>query len=197
VSALRARPTEHTHIVLGGLGMARNYERRWAAFVLNQALGGGMASRLFQEIREQRGLVYSVYSYNGMYSDTGTFAVYAGTTPRKAEEVLQVTRDELDRALAEGLNDEELHRAKGHLAGATILALEDTGSRMSRLGKALTTGVPLLTLDQTLQAIEVVTAEDVMAAGRELLGGPWTLAMVGPVEELDATTFDRYIAPAA
>ena len=193
---LRARPTEQTHIVFGGQGLPRGDDRRWAAGVLNQALGGGMASRLFQEIREQRGLVYSVYSYNGMYADSGTFAVYAGTTPHKADEVLAVTRAELDRAFADGLTTEELERAKGHLAGSTILALEDTGSRMSRLGKAFITDVPLLTLDQTLAAIEAVTARDVLDVAGLLLGGPWTLAMVGPVDDVDPSAYDEYVAAA-
>ena len=195
-TVLYARPTEQTHLVFGGAGMARNDDRRWAAGVLNQALGGGMASRLFQEVRERRGLVYSVYSYNGMYADSGTFAVYAGTTPRKADEVLAVTRAELDKALAGGLTDEELERAKGHLAGSTILALEDSGSRMSRLGKAFTSDVPLLTLDETLAAIEAVTPDDVREAARMLLSGPWTLAMVGPVEDIDPAAYDEYVAAA-
>ena len=195
-TVLRARPTEQTHLVFGGRGIARNDDRRWAAGVLNQALGGGMASRLFQEVRERRGLVYSVYSYNGMYADSGTFAVYAGSTPRKADEVLKVTRAELDKALAEGLTDEELDRAKGHLAGSTILALEDTGSRMSRLGKAFTTDTPLLTLDETLAAIEAVTPDAVREAARVLLSGPWTLAMVGPVDGLDPAVYDDYVAAA-
>ena len=195
-AVLRARPTEQTHLVFGGAGMARNDERRWAAGVLNQALGGGMASRLFQEVRERRGLVYSVYSYNGMYADIGTFAVYAGTTPRKADEVLAVTRAELDRTLTSGLTGDELERAKGHLAGSTILALEDSGSRMSRLGKAFTTDVPLLTLDETLRAVEAVTADDVREAAQLLLSGPWTLAMVGPVGDIDPSTYDEYVAAA-
>src|SRR5688572_3909932 len=195
-TVLRARPTEQTHIVFGGPGIPRGDDRRWAAGVLNQALGGGMASRLFQEIREQRGLVYSVYSYNGMYADSGTFAVYAGTTPRKADEVLAVTRAELDKALADGLTDEELVRAKGHLAGSTILALEDSGSRMSRLGKSFTSDVPLLSLDETLAAIEAVTPDDVREAARLLLSGPWTLAMVGPVEDVDPAGYDEYVSAA-
>jgi predicted Zn-dependent peptidase len=196
-TVLRPRPTEQTHIVLGGPGLRRNDDRRWAAGVLNQALGGGMASRLFQEVRERRGLVYSVYSYNGMYADAGTFAVYAGTAPRKADEVLEVTRSELDRALADGLTDEELDRAKGHLAGATVLSLEDSGSRMSRLGKALCADVPLLTLDETLAAIEAVSAGDVRAVAASLLGGPWTLAMVGPLEGVRPDAYHRYVAAAA
>jgi predicted Zn-dependent peptidase len=195
-TVLRPRPTEQTHLVFGGRGLARNDDRRWAAAVLNQALGGGMASRLFQEIRERRGLVYSVYSYNGMYADTGTFAVYAGTTPRKADDVLAVTRAELDRVLAEGLSNEELDRAKGHLAGATVLALEDSGSRMSRLGKAFTTDTPLLSLDDTLATVGAVTAADVQDAAEALLAGPWTLAMVGPVDDVDPAGYDEFTSAA-
>ncbi len=184
-------------IVLGGPGLARDDERRFAAGVLNQALGGGMASRLFQEVRERRGLVYTVYSYNGMHADAGTFAVYAGTTPRKAGEVLAVTRAELDRAVADGLTDAELQRAKGHLAGSMVLALEDTSSRMSRLGKALITGSPLLSLDDSIAAIEDVTGEQVLDVARVQLSGPWTLAMVGPLDGADPADYERYVASAA
>ncbi|MBA2529707.1 MAG: insulinase family protein [Euzebyales bacterium] len=196
-TVLRPRPTEQTHLVLGGPGIARADERRYAAGVLNQALGGGMASRLFQEVRERRGLVYTVYSYNGMHADTGTFAVYAGTAPRKACEVLRVVRTELDKALTDGLTAEELARAKGHLAGSTVLALEDTSSRMSRIGKALVTGAPLPSLDEIITSIEAVTADDVRHVAQVLLAGPWTLAMVGPLEGTDPAIFDRYVAPAA
>lgn len=196
-AVLRSRPTEQTHLVLGGPGVSRSDDRRFAAGVLNQALGGGMASRLFQEIRERRGLVYTVYSYNGMHADTGSFAVYAGTAPHKADDVLQVVRSELDRALDEGLTEPELERAKGHLNGSTVLALEDTSSRMSRLGKALSTGSPLLTLDETIAAVEAVTLDDVLEVGRLLLAGPWTLAMVGPFDGADTADYDRYVRPAA
>jgi predicted Zn-dependent peptidase len=196
-TAVHKRPTEQAHLVLGGAGLARNDERRFTASVLNQALGGGMASRLFQEVRERRGLAYSVYSYQGQHTDTGTFAVYAGTTPRKAGEVLDVVRAELTRVLAEGLSDAELERAQGHLAGATILALEDTGSRMSRLGKALCTATPLLSLDETLAGIEAVTRDDVDAVAQVLLAGPFTLAVVGPYAAADRRRFARYTEPAA
>ena len=191
--AVRPRPTEQLHLVLGGQGLARNDDRRWAAAVLNQALGGGMASRLFQEVRERRGLVYTVYSYNGMHADTGTFAVYAGTAPRKAGEVLTVTRGEVDAVLADGLGDDELERAKGHLAGSTVLALEDTGSRMTRLGKALTTGTPLLTLDETIAAVEGVSTDDVKDVAKVLLGGPWTLAVVGPKDAAKSKKFAPFV----
>jgi predicted Zn-dependent peptidase len=108
--------------------------------------------------------------------------------------VLRVTRAEIDRLAAEGLDDDELGRAKGHLAGSTVLALEDTGSRMTRLGKALTTGSPLLTLDETIAAVEAVTGQDIRDVGDLLLGGPWTLAVVGPPNAVRRANFDAFVA---
>jgi predicted Zn-dependent peptidase len=193
---VRSRPTEQAHLVIGGRGLPRSSERRYAARVLNQALGGGMASRLFQEIREQRGLAYSVYSYHGPHVDAGTFAVYAGTAPHRVHEVLTVVRAELDKVREEGLTAEELKRARGHLAGSMVLSLEDTGSRMHRLGTALVTGSPLLSLDETINAIEAVTADDVSAVAERLLAGPFTLAVVGPLDDVPADGFDRYVKAA-
>src|SRR5690606_9219525 len=140
-------------------GLARGHELRFAQSVLNQAVGGGMASRLFQEIREKRGLAYSVYSYPAQHTDTGTFAVYAGTTPAKVGEVIGVMREELEAVRTKGLTDEEFSRAKRNLAGSVVLSLEDTSSRMSRIGKALATDGPLLGLDDVLAEIEAVTPE--------------------------------------
>jgi predicted Zn-dependent peptidase len=194
---LRERPTEQSHLVLGGVGLARGDERRFAASVLNQALGGGMASRLFQEVREKRGLVYSVYSYQGMHTDAGSFAVYAGTAPAKVTTVLDVVRTELDRARREGITDAELERAKGNLAGSMLLSLEDTGSRMGRLGKGIATDSELLTLDETLAAVEAVTHDDVREVAAELLSGPFTLAGVGPVGDLDADALGDHCEAAA
>jgi len=191
-TALRDKPTEQTHIVLGGAGLARGDDRRWAAAVLNQALGGGMASRLFQEVRERRGLVYSVYSYQDMSVDTGTFAVYAGTAPRKVDEVLETVRTEFARTLESGLSDEELERAKGSLAGSLVLNLESTSSRMTRLGKAIATGTPLLSLDEMLAAVGAVTHGDVAAVSDVLVSGPFTLAMVGPVDGVDEDDLARF-----
>jgi predicted Zn-dependent peptidase len=191
---VRPRPTEQSHVVLGGLGLARNDPRRFAASVLNQALGGGMASRLFQEVRERRGLAYSVYSYQGMHADTGTFAVYAGTTPAKVRTVLDVLRAELDGARGDGLGDAELQRARGHLAGSIVLALEDTGSRMMRLGKAVTTGTELLTLDQTIAAIEAVDHDAVQEVADAVLAGPFTLAVVGPHDGETEADYAAYTA---
>ena len=181
--SVRPRPTEQTHLVLGGLGLARSDERRHAAHVLDQALGGGMASRLFQEIRERRGLAYSVFSYLSLHAEGGIFGIYAGTAPGRAATVLDVLGDELDRAITDGFGDAELARARGALTGSLVLALEDTASRMSRLGKSLITGTPLLALDDLIARIDAVTTDHVAEVAQELLGGPRTLAVVGPVEE--------------
>jgi predicted Zn-dependent peptidase len=192
----RKRPTEQAHLVLGGAGLSRADERRFAAGVLNQALGGGMASRLFQEVREKRGLAYSVYSYHGMHNDTGNFAVYAGTAPQTAMEVLEVVLEELDKVCADGLTGEELTRAKGHMAGALVLGLEDSGSRMNRLGKSLLTGTPVLSLDETIAAVEAVTSEQVLGVARTLLGGPKALALVGPFGAAERKAFARRLQAA-
>ena len=181
---VRDRPTEQAHVVLGGMGISRGDPRRFAASVLNQALGGGMASRLFQEIRERRGLVYSVYSYQGSYIDGGTFAVYAGTAPGKVPTVVELVRGELDRTLRKGLSSGELERAKGNMAGSMLLALEDTGSRMGRLGKGLSTDTEVLSLDDTLAAVEAVTMDEVRAVAEDLLTGPFKLVVVGPGGQL-------------
>jgi predicted Zn-dependent peptidase len=192
---LRSRPVEQCHVVLGGPGLRRADDRRFAAHVLNQALGGGMASRLFQEVRERRGLAYTTYSYQGMHLDSGSFAVYAGTSPVKVATLLDVLREQLDTVRREGLDDGELARAKSHLAGSMVLALEDTGSRMVRLGKSIATSTPLLSLDDILAAIESVTHDDVREVADLLLAGPYTLTIVGPLEEADAADFAAVPAP--
>jgi len=191
LAVVRKRPTEQAHLVIGGPGLSRLDDRRFAASVLSQALGGGMASRLFQEVREKRGLVYSVYSYQAMHNDAGNFAVYAGTSPRTAPEVLHVVRDEFAKMCADGLTEEELGRAKGHLAGSLVLALEDTGSRMNRLGKSMITGAPLLSLDETIAAVEAVTLADVDEVAKLMLGGPLALAVVGPFGATERREFER------
>ncbi|MGI9017979.1 MAG: M16 family metallopeptidase [Euzebya sp.] len=182
---VRTRPTEQAHVVMGGLGLPRGHELRWAQAVLNQALGGGMASRLFQEVREKRGLAYSVYSYPTAYADSGTFSVYAGTSPNKAAQVIEVIREETAAVQKNGLDNEELQRAKGYLTGATLMALEDTSSRMTRIGRALTTDTPLLSLDQIMAEIEAVGPTQVAEVAQLLLGGQQSVAVVGPLEAAD------------
>jgi predicted Zn-dependent peptidase len=195
--AVVPRPTEQAHVVLGTSGLHRGDDQRFVASVLNQLLGGGMASRLFQEVRERRGLAYSVYSYQAMYTDTGTFAVYAGTAPHKLRTVLDVVVGEFDRLLDGGLDGDEIARSKGHLRGSLVLALEDTGSRMTRLGKAIVTGTPLLSLDDTVAAVDAVTVEDVQALAGRFLTGPFTLAAAGSLPKGTERHLDRYAQPAA
>ena len=177
------RTTEQANVVLGGVGVSRTDERRFALGVLNSALGGGMSSRLFQEIREKRGLAYSVFSYHAQYADTGLFGVYAGCVPRKVDDVLAICRDELDKVAAAGITAEELDRGKGQLRGSLVLGLEDTGSRMSRIGKAELVYGELLSVDALLERIDRVTLEDVASVAADLVTSHPTLAVVGPFDE--------------
>jgi predicted Zn-dependent peptidase len=177
------RPTEQAHLVLGVPALSRVDERRFALGVLNGALGGGMSSRLFQEIREKRGLAYSVYSYASHHAETGMFGVYAGCQPAKAAEVLEICRDQLDLVARSGITAEELTRGKGQLAGALVLGLEDTGSRMSRLGKAELVYGEILTVDELLDRIKAVTLEQVREVAASVLSAKQTLAVIGPFDE--------------
>ena len=122
--------------------------------VLSAALGGGMSSRLFQRIREERGLAYSVYSFAGGYADAGQFGVYAGCQPGKAEEVLSLMRDELDAVAAGALTEDEIARGKGQMRGSLVLGLEDIGSRMTRIGKAETADGDIVDVDQLLARVD-------------------------------------------
>lgn len=182
-----SRPTEQAHVVLGVPGLTRGDERRYALSVLSTALGGGMSSRLFQEVREKRGLAYSVYSYVQGFSDTGTFGVYAGCLPAKVDTVLDVCLNQLEDVAAHGLTEDELRRGKGQVRGATVLGQEDPGARMSRIGKSELHGEPLLPLSEVLQRVESVSEGDIRHVARELLDAPMTLAVIGPFDE--TTTF--------
>ena len=148
--------------------------------MLNAALGGGMSSRLFQEIREKRGLAYSVYSYTSQYADTGQFGIYVGCLPSKVDEVLKICRDEVARVVADGLTDEEIVRGKGQMRGGLVLGLEDTGSRMSRIGKSELVYDELLSVDEVLGRIEAVTPDEIAEVRRDVLTRPLTLAVIGP-----------------
>jgi predicted Zn-dependent peptidase len=177
------RPTEQANLVLGASGVDRLDERRFALGVLNAALGGGMSSRLFQEIREKRGLAYSVYSFTSHYADTGVVGVYAGCHPKRAVDVLDLCRAQLTAVAAAGVTAEELDRGKGQMRGGLVLGLEDTGSRMSRLGKAELVYGELMTVDEILGRISAVTLEDVQDVAFDLLRGPMALAAIGPYDD--------------
>jgi predicted Zn-dependent peptidase len=181
--AVRGRPTEQAHICVGTPGLARGDARRYAFGVVNDAIGGGMSSRLFQEIREKRGLAYSVYSYHSLHAETGEFVIYAGTTPSKAEEVLAIIEHELEAVAEKGITDQELDRAKEHLKGSTMLALEETSGRMSRLGKSELAHGEILSLDDVIERIDAVTAEDCRDIAEVVLTRPRALAVIGPFED--------------
>jgi predicted Zn-dependent peptidase len=176
------RPTEQANVVVGTTSLVATDPRRYSMSVLNAVLGGGMSSRLFQEIREVRGLAYSVYSFASGYSDSGYFGLYAGCTPAKVDEVISLLVSELRRLASGGVPEEELVRAHGQLSGGLVLGLEDTGSRMSRLGKAELVHGEYLGLDQALARIRAVTAADVQALAVDLSSRPLTLAVVGPFD---------------
>ena len=176
------RPTEQAHLVLGVPGVPRHDERRWALGVLNAVLGGGMSSRLFQEVREKRGLAYSVYSYSSSYADSGLFGIYAGCQPKRVEQVLDICREELGKVIEEGITEEELRRAIGQISGSTVLGMEDTGSLMNRIGKAELSYGHHLSVDEMLAKIAAVTLEDVHAVARDVLGAHRpSLALIGPI----------------
>lgn len=179
------RDTEQVNLLLGSTALRRDDARRPALHVLTTALGGGTSSRLFQQVREVRGLAYSVYAGSSAYADTGTVEVYAGCTPGKVDEVLAVIREQLAGVARDGLTDDEVARSKGALRGSTVLDLEDTAARMSRLGKAALVHAELLTPDELLRRIAAVTPDDVRAVADDVLRRPLSLAAVGPLADHD------------
>jgi predicted Zn-dependent peptidase len=183
---LVSRPIEQANLVLGCEGLARTDERRFALGVLNAALGGGMSSRLFQEVREKRGLAYSVYSFTAQHADTGMWGVYAGCLPSKADEVLSICVAEIAKIVDKGLTDAELDRGKGQVRGGMVLGLEDPSSRMTRLGKSELVYPDLEPVDELIAAIGAVTHDDVRAIASEVLTRAKALAVVGPFDDPDA-----------
>jgi len=177
------RPVEQANIIMGCPTIVATDDRRFVMSVLNAVLGGGMSSRLFQEIREKRGLVYSTYSFTAAYADAGYFGMYAGCTPSKVRQVLDLLGVELDKLAKEGITEEELRKAVGQLSGGIVLALEDTGSRMSRLGRAELVSGEFQDIDETLARIKAVTVDEVQELARELAAAPRTITVVGPFEE--------------
>ncbi|MFF8833525.1 M16 family metallopeptidase [Streptomyces sp. NPDC015131] len=189
-----SRRTEQAHVVLGVPGLARTDDRRWALGVLNTALGGGMSSRLFQEVREKRGLAYSVYSYTSGFADCGLFGVYAGCRPSQVHDVLRICRDELDRVAHEGLTDDEVERAIGQLKGSTVLGLEDTGALMNRIGKSELCWGDQMSVDDMLARMAAVTPDDVRDVAAELLGRRPSLSVIGPLKDKQADRLHTAVA---
>ncbi|PGH52470.1 pitrilysin family protein [Streptomyces sp. Ru87] len=188
------RRTEQAHVILGMPGLARTDDRRWAMGVLSAALGGGMSSRLFQEVREKRGLAYSVYSYTSGYADCGLFGVYAGCRPAQVHDVLKICRDELEQVAEHGLTDEEMRRAAGQLSGGAVLGLEDTGALMNRIGKGELCWGEQMSVDDMLANITAVTPDEVRAVARDVLGQRPSLSVIGPLKDKQAARLHEAVA---
>jgi predicted Zn-dependent peptidase len=163
-----SKETEQYHLALGGPGIPRGDDRRFALRVLDTLLGGSTSSRLFQEVREKRGLAYSVYSYASHYADTGQVALYVGTRPDNVAEAMGVIGAELRRLQEDGVSPEELERARDNAKGRTVLSMESSATRMNRIGSSVLMGVPLLTVDELLARVDAVTLDDVVELAREL-----------------------------
>ena len=177
------RRTEQYHVVLAAPGIARDDERRYAVSLLDAILGGSASSRLFQEIREKRGMAYSVYTYGSQYAETGQVGIYVGTREDNLRECLDVTAAELADVAAGSLRPGELDRAKENLEGRLLLSLESTSNRMTRLGRALITDTELVSIPETISRIRAVAEEDVAAAAGELFAPErLSVAGIGPRE---------------
>jgi predicted Zn-dependent peptidase len=176
--AFLCKETEQMHVCLGGRGLPRNDSRRFVLSVLDSLLGGSLSSRLFQEVREKRGLVYSIYSFSSMYRETGMVGVYFGCRPDRLAQVTETVEAELGRVSTEPVPAEELQRAKEHLKGRLILGLESTHSRMNRLGKGLLTDSEILGMDELTRRVDAVDAERVLELAAELFD-PAELSVAG------------------
>src|SRR3954453_23063275 len=177
------RGTEQAHLVVGMRALDRHDDDRFALSILNQILGGGMSSRLFQEIREKRGLVYSVFSYRAAYLESGALAVYAGTAPSRAHEVLGLIDVELDRLATEPVTDRELAVAKGHIKGSLALSLEDSAGRMNRIGRSQFIHHDVLPFEEMVARTEAVTHDALRRVADRVLSAERVLAVVGPFDE--------------
>jgi predicted Zn-dependent peptidase len=187
--AVRHRDTEQAHLVIGSPGLATNDDRRFAMIVADHVLGGGMSSRLFHEIRETRGLAYAVHSFRMPFEEAGATAVYVGTTPDQAAEVLKLVRGEMDKMMDAGVTVEELERARGHVAGSLAISLEDANSRMTRLGRNELTGVEHLSVDEIVAEITAVTRDEVIELARAVYAGPYVIGAAGPFTAEDLEPF--------
>jgi predicted Zn-dependent peptidase len=183
-AAYENRPSEQVHMMLCFEGLSRNDPDRYALTVLSVLYGGGMSSRLFQEVREKRGLAYAIYSHEHFHLETGTFTIYAGTQDATAAEVLRIAREEAAKVASGDLSEEEVERAKGHMRGGLVLGMDDPGGRMSRLGRSELMHGEVLSVDELLGRVDAVSVEDVSRLAKRVFAseGP-VLACVGAVEE--------------
>lgn len=174
------KATEQANLVVGVPGLSRGDDRRYVLSLLNAAMGGGMSSRLFQEVREKRGLVYTVYSFAQQFQDTGMVGVYAGCSPKRLPAVQEVVADVLRDVAANGITQDELDRAKGQMQGGMVLGLEDTNSRMSRMARSEMNYGYLTSVSEVLEEVNAVTLEQVHELAHHLWSDEWLTAIVGP-----------------
>jgi len=183
VARFSQKDTEQYHVCLGGPGPRRSDPDRYAVFVVDTILGGSWSSRLFQEVREKRGLAYSVYSYTSLFADAGLTAIYVGSREEAMEEALGVILEVL-QDFGEDIAEEAIARAKNHLKGQLVISMESPGSRMQSLGRAVLMEQPILTVDEVLERIDAVTHDDVMAAVRRYYDpNKWSTVCIGPRAE--------------
>jgi predicted Zn-dependent peptidase len=176
-----ARDTEQYHVCLSAPGLSRDDDRRFALALLDHVLGGAASSRLVQEIREKRGMAYSVYSYTSSYDDSGQFGIYVGTRAENVAECVEIARAQIADLSVGGLSQDELERAKESVKGRMLLALESTSSRMSRLGRGVLGSSEILSLDEVAARVDAVTHEDLTAIAAELLAPErFSTAGIGP-----------------
>jgi predicted Zn-dependent peptidase len=184
------RPIAQANIILGSQGLVAGDDRRYAMAILNTVLGGGMSSRLFQEIREKRGLAYSVYSFNQGYSDAAAFGLYAGCSPQKATEVIKLMIEELGKVATDGITEAELALAKGNISGGLALKFESTQARMSRLSGAELTDGEFIDLDESLSRYSAVQLSDVQALAKLMFEAPRSFVAVGEIKQ---SLFDEFV----
>lgn len=181
----KEKPIEQTHLCVAFPGIAHGDDLAYPLSILNNIFGGGMSSRLFQRIREENGMAYSVYSYPSSYLSSGMYAIYAGTAPRNAQQVVVMIGEEIRKLLKDGISAEEFVKAKDQLKGSFILGQESTSSRMSAIGRSQLLLGRMQTEAMVLEKIEKVTPDQVMALAKELLSAPYSASVVGPVTDLD------------
>lgn len=184
------KPIQQSHICYGMEGLAIDHPDRFALAVIDTILGGGMSSRLFQDVRERRGLVYSIYSFHSQFQDTGVMGVYAGTTPAQTKKVVDLISKEIYDIADKGASDTEIQRAKEHIKGSMILGFEDNTTRMTRLGKAATYQTEILSIDELVEKVNNVSANEVKRVAREIFLRPKILTIVSPDGEVKAEDFD-------
>ncbi len=186
------KDTEQYHLCLGGAGLARDDERRFALRVLEGILGGTSSSRLFQEVRERRGLAYSVFSFSSMFATTGEVGLYVGTRPDNLAKALAVVAKELERCVEDPASEEELTRSRENLKGRVVLSLESTGARMSRLGSSVLNEMAILSVDEVIERIDAVRIADLRELADELFRpGRLSVACVGPNEQVFRTALEN------